>query len=303
MYKTTRFKDLVGREKSVRFKLSYVDDIEQTYSDYDEATQEYVKTEQYLKDKERWGWNNPNLHFKCYPSPEYRPWFHTHWAYFSEVNEMGEVQADDANDAPYSCNCGSPYDTIYRGKGEPEDKITVLKVPFAVPMIGWKLDIKFPNSWPILNEPWCMDDINLGCMPWIWARTRGQLVDKGISIYAGEHPESFKRKLRDIWQLWSEVVDLKVVGDHPWTVPGKYNTGEWWEIECDGSHSYFTLDGEERVPKILETYQFDDYHDRWDVSWEEDREIPKTPTPSKDYPVEELLDKIKNYYYRIIDLV
>ena len=46
MYKEVRFKDLTPEERSLRFKLSFVDDIEMTYSDYDEETKRYVETEQ-----------------------------------------------------------------------------------------------------------------------------------------------------------------------------------------------------------------------------------------------------------------
>jgi hypothetical protein len=295
MYKEVRFKDLTPEERSLRFKLSFVDDIEMTYSDYDEETKRYVETEQYKRDKERWGWNNPHLRFKSYPSPEYKPWLHTMWAYFSEVKEMGEVQADDANDAPYSCNCSSPYDT----NGNKE--ITVLKVPFSVPLVGWKLEVKYPNSWPILNEPWCMDDINLGCIPWVWARTHyyPRRTNKGVSILAGDSPEVFLQKLEEIWNLWSDVTTIKVVGDHPWTFPKEGNEGEWWEIEVEGSSSYFTLRDE--FPRILELYQFDNLHDQWETCWEGcERDLPRKATKSKDFTVEELLDKIKKYPINLV---
>ncbi len=295
MYKTTRFKNLSSEEKSSKFKLSFVDNIEKNFSDYDEETKRYVETEQYKIDKERWGWNNPHLHFKQYPSPEFKPWIHTMWAYFSEVEEMGYVEADDANDAPYSCNCGSPYDSV----GEKE--ITVLKVPFSLPEVGWKLEVKYPNSWPIVNEPWCMDDINLGGIPWIWARTYSMNPNKGVSIYAGDSPETFLKKLSEIWKLWSEVTQVKIIGDHPWTVPGEGNEGEWWEVECNGSTTYFTIDTEEQLPKILELYQFNPARDPWETCWENSGEdIPKEPTIPKDYDPEDLLKMIKNYN---IDLV
>lgn len=269
---------------SVRnYKLAYIEDINQTYSDYDEVTKEYVKTEQYENDKELYGWNNPKLHFKSYPNPEYRPGQWEYWAYFCDVDNIGDVWGDDFDDAPYSCNSGCPYDNI--GKKE----IEVLMVPFALPPdINYNLEVKLPNQWNILNEPWCTEDINLGAIPWIWARTNKRKGGNlGVSVMAGTDPSSFIEALEHIWSLHSATCEPEFVGTYEDSKGNKaYAVKLGYRIRL---HDPKTFDPIE----LMEI----DYHEPWEVLYDVEEDLWEKQEVWKKVESErpeKLLEKIKD---------
>ena len=135
MYTTIIIEDIKKNLKDYsHYKLAYVDSIEQTYCDYDQATKDYMKTDQYERDKAIYGWNNPKVRVVNFPSPNYIPGWQEYYAYFCDAAEMGEIWGDDFDDSPYSCNSGYPYDNVYLDDGS-HPEIEVLKVPFQFPMM------------------------------------------------------------------------------------------------------------------------------------------------------------------------
>ena len=236
MYTTIIIEDIKKNLKDYsHYKLAYVDSIEQTYCDYDQATKDYMKTDQYERDKAIYGWNNPKVRMVDFPSPNYIPGWQEYYAYFCDAAEMGEIWGDDFDDSPYSCNSGCPYDNVYLDDGS-HPEIEVLKVPFSVPHDDWNnFDIKFPNSWPMINEPWCTEDINLGCIPWIWARTcRRKGRNQGVCVMAGINPYDFIQKIVEIWKMYEE--GLLVENPDRYKIRGVY--------EIPGGEKYYMLEDE-----------------------------------------------------------
>lgn len=201
MYVVKTIKELKkDLEKFKDYKLCYIDKIEQTYSDWDPETKKYMETEQYKRDKEFYGFNNPNMKLKYYPNPDYIRNKQENYAFFCSVPEVGKVWGDDFDDAPYDCNSGIPYDTY----GDDDKEITVIKVPFSCGIddfLGSNLEEKYPNT-GFYNTPYSVEDINLGAVPWIFVRTyKGRGNNDGISIMAGTTIPEFIEKLGVIHSL------------------------------------------------------------------------------------------------------
>lgn len=216
MYTIITIEELKSEVKDYSgYKLAYVDNIPQTCFDYSPDTKRYMESPQYKTDQELYGWNNPNLRTIEIKSPDYIPGRQEYYAYFCDVSEMGQVWGDDHDDSPYSCNAGIPYDNL-RGS---RDEIEVLKVPFALPPENNRFTLKLPDQWGMLNEPWCAEDINLGAIPWIWARTSGARTEnRGVPVMAGVDPYTFIDLLREIWRmaeelLWEEDRNRYSLGD------------------------------------------------------------------------------------------
>lgn len=207
------------------YKLCYIDEIPQEEYDYTPETKEYIKTERYKEWKDKYGYSvsDPLVEMKNYPNPEYEPGKREYYAYFSPVSRMGEIVGDDHDDRCYSCNAGIPYDTVRN------EEVTVIKIPFALPDSGfwrgdYEVDIKSPKDWFYGNDtPWSAEDINLGAVPWLFARTcLYKYGNIGISIMAGITPELFLDKLEEIKGL---VLDS--LTKSKFIVLGKNDDGNW----------------------------------------------------------------------------
>lgn len=169
--------DLSSMEKFKNWKLCYIDAIPETYSDYDEASAELVKTDAYkefTKKVSKWlkencyntkGFANmgdiqkahavidPINQFKTsykeYDTPEYVEGY-THYLYFT--SDFENQWGDDWDDAPYEYNAEEPYD----------HKTDVLKIACKLPDNAYLPRDRFHSS------PYSVEDINSGAIPWIW---------------------------------------------------------------------------------------------------------------------------------------
>ena len=203
MYSIIETKDIKSKDYG-KWKLSFIDDIPSEEYKATPETEEYWKTQEYKDWKEKYGYsrNNPKIEYKNYPNSEYVPGEKEMYAYFSPVDKMGDVISDDADDAPYECNAGEPYDDI-DGK-----EVEILKLPFYIPVDSfWRglvdIDMKQPKNWAYGgNSPFTAEDINLGAVPWIFVRTyKYKYGNTGISFMAGITPEEFMNKLKEVKDL------------------------------------------------------------------------------------------------------
>lgn len=205
-YRIIKPSELIKIENQGNYKLVYIDSIPATVSDWTEETKKYLESPEYERDKEIYGWYNPRIRSMELPNPEYVDFKATHYAYFVDTPNMGAVWGDDFDDAPYDCNSGIPYDCTYT----PDRKeVEVLQVPFYSPTCIDDCD-KFtafiPCEYPIVNCPWSTEDICLGAIPWIFARTYHRKGNnKAVSMMAGISPIEFIEKLKDCYNLALEL--------------------------------------------------------------------------------------------------
>lgn len=178
------------------FKLCYVDNIPVMEMDYTPESKEYMKSDQYEKDKKIYGWNNPYIHMEDYPNPNYIEGEKEYYAYFTDLDDLQEQWGDDWNDAPYEHNAGWPYDSIRK------DEHTILKIPFAVVSEnnnGSSHWVKFPCDYGCGNSPFSVEEINAGAVPWIFVSYYNMAKNKKfLAINAGINPLEFINKLRKL---------------------------------------------------------------------------------------------------------
>ena len=207
MYKTLTQEELKNTTEFKDYKLCYIDEIPETYSDYTPESKKIMESEEYKKwyqeykeyrDKElpETGWSTFNwndcpwyhdIEMKCYPNPDRE--LGTHYAYFTPL-DLSEQWGDDWNDAPYDCNAGVPYDEITLETEERDGlrfatkrkEYTILMIPFSV---GNKCS--FPSEYGY-NTPFCVQDINNTAVAWMY---NGKDV-----IHAGVNPYEFVEKLK-----------------------------------------------------------------------------------------------------------
>ena len=198
MYIVKNFNDII--EDREKYKLCYIDSISPTFSDYTPETKEYMGTEQYKKDREIYGWNNPRCQLKDYPNPDFIKRKQEFYAYFAKP-DPSLIWGDDFDDTPYEYNSGEPYDNVG------DEEITIIKIPFCIDLdefVGGGLEMKEPKDYG-WNSPFSTEDINLGAVPWIFVRTTKYKGDNiGISIMAGLTIPEFEEKLKLIGQLRAE---------------------------------------------------------------------------------------------------
>lgn len=200
------------------YKLCYIDSINRTYTDYTPDAKAYRETDEYknyykkiklycdkkLKEQGCYStsdpeynslWNNDIIHrgteMTEYPNPDYIPGEQEYYAYFTPV-ELSEQTGDDWNDYPYEYNAGEPYDIDY-SKDNTRNEYTIIKIPFYPK----SYDVKFPRDWGRYeNSPFCVDDINGGAVAWIFDYK--YKTKKSVAVYAGDNPEIFRNKLKQI---------------------------------------------------------------------------------------------------------
>ena len=116
MYITKTIKEILneGFEKYKDHKLCYIDDIETTYSDWDEESQAIINSPNFSweKEHEMFGYNSPRLNLKDYPNPDYIEEKQEKYAYFTPIS-LDKQWGDDWNDTPFEHNAGIPYDNDY----------------------------------------------------------------------------------------------------------------------------------------------------------------------------------------------
>ena len=178
------------------FKLCYVDNIPVMEMDYTPESKEYMKSDQYEKDKKIYGWNNPYIHMEDYPNPNYIEGEKEYYAYFTDLDDLQEQWGDDWNDAPYEHNAGWPYDSIRK------DEHTILKIPFAVVSEnnnGSNHWVKFPCDYGCGNSPFSVEEINAGAVPWIFVSYYNMAKNKKfLAINSGINPLEFINELRKL---------------------------------------------------------------------------------------------------------
>lgn len=198
----------VGAEKVDNYKLCYIDEIPETYSDYTPESKKIMESDEYKKwEKEYSDYRNKELKehgsfsynicdnpwygilcYQDYPNPERE--FGTHYAYFTPI-ELNEQWGDDWDDAPYDCNAGEPYDyTIDESKevngvkiASKTNEYTIIKIPFFV-----NENCVFPSSYGY-NCPFTVKDINNGAVAWIYNGKE--------AIHAGINPYNFIEKIKN----------------------------------------------------------------------------------------------------------
>ena len=193
------------------FKLCYVDNIPVMEMDYTPESKEYMKSDQYEKDKKIYGWNNPYIHMEDYPNPNYVEGEKEYYAYFTDLTDLQEQWGDDWNDAPYEHNAGWPYDSDIVEVNENNvatriEEYDILKVPFAIKSYNYVLPCD--NH---LNSPWSVQDINSDAVAWIYdvvcvedgVNGKGQKMYKRAytTVHAGINPYDFNTKINRINEL------------------------------------------------------------------------------------------------------
>lgn len=260
MYTIIEIKDLLKSKKDYKnYKLCYIDSIPQTYTEWSEKTQEYMKTEEYRRNKELYGWgyNDPNLRVIELPTKEYKPGKQEYYAYFADVTEMGDVWGDDHDDVPFECNAEKPYDEIYI-EGKERKEIEIIQIPFIYPKNYIdNFTCITPRDMNFTNSPWSCEDVNLGAVPWLFARTHKRKgKNTGVSILAGTNPYEFIDKLKEIYTLFYETIDIEkfeilglfkninrsekvcVIGNDKWVIGYNPDTLTFAEVYRDNDSYY-----------------------------------------------------------------
>ena len=194
------------------YKLCYISKISETISDWTPETKAYLETEEAKRNKEIYGWADPNLTSIDYPNPEYKRGEEEYIAFFTQDdNQTG----DDWDNIPYECNSSEPYDSG-----------GLLKIKFAYPPFPSDLyEIYRPEDYPFTNTPWSCNDINLGAIPWLFMKTA---KNTGTSIMAGIGPEEFKEKIKDLWLKVFDVLEFE-----------SWKTNGLWEVR---GKQFFTVE-------------------------------------------------------------
>lgn len=196
-------------DKYKNYKLAYVDDIPPTEYRATPETEAYFKSEEYTRNLDMYGYcrNDPKIKFGVFPNPNYVKGEREKYAYFCDVENMGQVWGDDMDDTPYEYNSGIPYDIVYDKRTGKETKIEVLYVPFGFTEEA-KESLKEPKDYTFdgSNSHWCTEDINLGAVPWLfWRSGKPKGENIGVSIIAGISPLEFAEKIEKINELSKSI--------------------------------------------------------------------------------------------------
>ena len=183
MYITKTIKEILdeGFEKYKDYKLCYIDDIETTYSDWDEESQAIINSPNFSweKEHEMFGYNSPRLNLKDYPNPDYIEEKQEKYAYFTPIS-LDKQWGDDWNDTPFEHNAGIPYDNDYNDRNN-RIEITIIKIPFYL-----DYHAKYAGDWGY-NSPFSVQEINRGVVAWIYLESKKDYD----TIFAGDSIEKF----------------------------------------------------------------------------------------------------------------
>jgi hypothetical protein len=185
--------NILLKENYWEYKLCYIEEISETIFDYDERSKKYMSRPGFSMKEEmdKYNYHSPNLITIEIPNPEYIEGESTHYAYFTPI-DFSEQWGDDWDDAPYEHNAGRPYD---HGSNH-RDEVEIIMIPFGIKNeTAW---IKFPDYYGCGNSPFSVDEINLGAVPWIFAKGKRR---SGVSIYGGDSVLTFLDKLKQIENL------------------------------------------------------------------------------------------------------
>lgn len=222
MYTTIKKEDVDKYDKLKKYKLCYIDEINQTYYDYTPEAKAYRETEEWKEqdrlreeklhregcmssdDPEFGLWANPVLkrgsEVQEYPNPEYIEGKQEYYAYFTPL-ELEEQWGDDWDDSPYEHNAEIPYDSKYEERDENGrwKEYEIIRVPFYVD--SWK--VMLPKEWGHGgNSPFCVRDINAGAVAWIFCTGDERKSNKGsVAIHAGCSPKEFVEKINKINEM------------------------------------------------------------------------------------------------------
>lgn len=120
-------------------------------------------------------------------------------AYFTPI-DLADQWGDDWNDAPYEHNAGIPYDDC----GDQE--CTILELQFSYPDTEvdeegyiFTRDFEYFQPKDVSRSPWSVEDINLGAVPWIFAKS---WTGKGAVVFnAGINPIEFRNKIEQLCKM------------------------------------------------------------------------------------------------------
>ena len=172
------------------YKLCFLDRIQETIVDWDEASKIYLSQPGKDADREErlysYGYRDPHLNMKEYPNPEYDLKTSRFIAYFTPL-DLKDQWGDDWDDIPYEINAGIP---------EENENYEIIGITFGPEnSTAW---IKLPDSYSFGGEsPWSVKDINQGAVAWLYASG----CYEGVSLNAGITIEEFKNKINKIKTL------------------------------------------------------------------------------------------------------
>ena len=174
MYTTIKKEDAV---KYGKLKLCYIDEINQTYLEYNREANAYVDAD----------------------NRDYVPGRQEYYAYFTPI-PLDKQWGDDWDDAPYEYNAEIPYDDYYDENDE-RIETEIVRVPFYILYDeGWS--ISFPKDWGGDNSAFCVRDINAGAVAWVFCTGNERKSNKGsVAIHAGCSPEEFVEKINRINEM------------------------------------------------------------------------------------------------------
>lgn len=173
MYTKAKSISEVDLEKYGDFRLCYVDSIEETI--YNES------------------YDPSNFRIEGGPwidNPEYIEGVSDKIAFFTPYYD--EAWGDDWDDAPYEHNAGYPYDDIWIGDQRVD--IEILQVNFSAPRSYY---VKYPEDYGCGNSPFCVEDINLGAVPWIFGVRGNRGNRESLVIRGGITLKEFVEKIRE----------------------------------------------------------------------------------------------------------
>lgn len=208
MYKVVTQEELKNTTEFTDYKLCYIDEIPETYSDWTEESKKLMESEEYKKWKQEYDafrdkmvkehgiysynpttdnpyWNRLTMEELPNPEREHGRFY----AYFTPL-DLKEQWGDDWNDAPYDCNAGIPYDEITLETEEKDGlrfatkrkEYTIIMVPFDV-----SYNCVFPSEYGY-NTPFSVQDINNTAVAWMY---NGESV-----IHAGVNPYEFVERVK-----------------------------------------------------------------------------------------------------------
>ena len=180
-YRTINLSECVISDPS--YTLCYIERIPETIWDYDEESKALISSPNFNDGMSGW------LQMSEQKNPEYIEGVSTLRAYFSPI-PLKDISGDDWDDIPYETNSGCPYDDV----GGKEYEVIVLTFGIC----NTRVWVKLPDDYSgYCGSPFSVQSINLGAIPWIFAKGQGD----GVSIMAGTTIEEFINKINKIKEL------------------------------------------------------------------------------------------------------
>lgn len=179
MYTTKLISQILeeGLDKYKDYKLCFIDDIEQTYSDWDEESQALINSPDFSWEEEhkKYGCgNSPRLHLKDYPNPDYIEGKQEKYAFFTPIS-LEKQWGDDWDDYEYTSNAGWPYDDYWEDD-KPKVDIEIIRIPFY-----------FDYHCRLPHQSYTAEEIRNKAAAWLYFSNK----DDHDVLFAGDSIEKF----------------------------------------------------------------------------------------------------------------